>query len=251
MSLVGLPPGKPSPRFDPALPVVAPEALTPDCDLAGYPIAPLGHVRIYHYARVEDRQYVGFTADQIDSSYTDAFLHAIDGQEYRVTPHTRVRAGRVVVLHAEDRKPIRIPVNGSRAENGAIVANVARLVRPFSTWRLPDQAEECMCERVDQGLYAIRREIAVHAGAAAWDAIELRLMQSLRDDLEEAFALRDYPWAQRHAVWNHVRNHARDDQRDTIVSLYGGIARILHLSEPVKPSRPGEEFIGNVVGTGY
>lgn len=238
MTMTLLPPGPPSPRFDPDHPIVAPDALRADLDLAGYPIAAYGHVRVFRDARWDGRAVTGLATAGRDANWTDAFVDAVrleTGEPYYdLTPHTVVERG---VLRAatpdERRRPVHVPVNGSRTPGRPVQVGVFRLVRPLTTWALPDQAEECMAERLAQGLYSV----PYHTFADG-DPRELRLLKSLRADLEDAYDLRARPHAQRDALWRHVVRHAGRD-RAALAALFAELSAILDLGSLSPPPNPG------------
>lgn len=254
MTMTDLAPGKPSPRFDATRPLVAPEHLTATCDLAGYPIAVLGHVRIFEDARIVCGTLRGFELDGPNAHYTDANLHAIEAAPdesglvcYRVSPHTRVEGGRLVRLDMTARHVRRVPVNGSRTGPDAVTVGVARLVRPFETWQLPDHAQECMAERIAQGLYTVPDGLARRGGAQAWDRAEAAMLASLRADLETVYPCRGdtaaRPPEQRDALWNHILARVGSEDRGAIAELYGAIAGILAIGERAWRARAaGEEL---------
>lgn len=250
MTMMHLPPGPPSPRFAPAQPLVAPSALHAGVDLAGYPIAAYGHVRIFHRARCEDGAVTGLATSGPEAHWADAFVDAVlppveaGCGYYRLTPHTEVAAGvmRAIPLAERDRLLV-IPANGSQPPGNRLQVGVFRLVRPFASWTLPDQAEECLTERIAQGLYALPRS-ADDREPVATEIQTARFLESLRDDLETAYETVVRSPAQREALWAHALRRAGPD-RGAIATLYGEVAAILALDSPASsrsPVAPGLEL---------
>lgn len=159
-----------------------------------------------------------------------------------LTPHTEVADGIVrPVPPAERDRLLVIPANGSQPPGDRLQVGVFRLVRPFASWSLPDQAEECMAERIAQGLYTIP-DGGKDPAPRETESQTVRLLQSLRGDLETAYGLATRSAAQRDALWAHAIRRGGPD-RGAIATLYGELVGLVAFDSPA--THPGEIAAGS------